>query len=556
MTISRALAPTHVTTPAARTRIPLGPVRLEPVGSPAERDADTTPRDGMLGWSYAGIPLSRDEDAETIDVRVDGEGRPVHELPPPVGGVAEAPGARIHTGPAAADTARRAGAHALTVGADILFAAGRFAPQAPEGTALLGHELRHAAQWRAGDRLVARRQPKPGAVAAPATTLTGLPEADRKRIQVTTDTPVTVPGVQESFAANATPETLPTGTTLAIDASAQGVPAAGLRNIVARLIDAKPSSALPKNTTLTLELALGAHGGVDGLYRFTYHSPPVPSGATAADRVLVEQLGAATAPPGQAVPPSPSPGKPAKADPIAAKLTTAGIAHSLAGAQLEALRGAVSLVPTSQLAVVRGLTIQVGNPGSAAEDGEYDLATHTVTLRASIFTASDLRVSERTRAVSYATQVILHEIGHAVDYAPLRAAQTRFLAAGAAQNKALAKYADASGNYPLGGKQEAAIKAAAENTKAAKDALERTKGRSGTTASIDPSGTPAYDTGGPAKGSGFREAVEKDGIAVSAYGATDWSEAWAEAYALYLSSPEVLKSLRPATFAYLKGALP
>ena len=73
---------------------------------------------------------------------------------------------------------------------------------------------------------------------------------------------------------------------------------------------------------------------------------------------------------------------------------------------------------------------------------------------------------------------------------------------------------------------------------------------------IDPSGTPAYDTGGPAKGSGFREAVEKDGIAVSAYGATDWSEAWAEAYALYLSSPEVLKSLRPATFAYLKGALP
>ena len=559
MTTARVLT---APAPAPATRSVQGPVPLGRVDAPAERDAEEIPHGRMPDWSFAGIPLSHGDTVESIDVRVDGQGRRARDLLSHDGEasaiaapLADAPDARIHTGPAAADTARRAGAHALTTGADILFAAGRFAPRTTEGAALLAHELRHVAQQHRGDRAIARRQGKPGAVAAPATTLTGLPEGDRKRIQAITDTPLTVTGVHESFDPNAKPELLPAGTTLAIDASARAVPAGGLRNIIARLIDATPS-ALPKNTTMTLRLALGKHGGVDGLYRLTYHSPPVPPGGKAADRVLVEQLGPATAPPDQAVPSAPEPGKQAPPDPVATKLTNAGITHSLTGARLESLRGAVSLIPASQLAIVKDLAIVVGTPKKAGEDGDYDSETHTVTLKASIFSASDIRASEKTRAVSYATQVILHEIGHAIDFAPLRAAQATFLAAGRAQNATVAANTDANGHFPLGGKEQKAIEAAAAATKTAKESLQKTRGRSGVTASVDATNTVSFGVKGAAAGAPFREAVKKDGVAVSKYGQTDWSEAYAEAFALYTSSPEVLQSLRPATFDFLKKALP
>lgn len=53
---------------------------------------------------------------------------------------------RVHTGPAAERSARDVNALAYTVGHDIVFGAGGFAPQAPEGRRLLAHELTHVIQ--------------------------------------------------------------------------------------------------------------------------------------------------------------------------------------------------------------------------------------------------------------------------------------------------------------------------------------------------------------------------------------------------------------------------
>lgn len=53
---------------------------------------------------------------------------------------------RIHEGPQASAI----GAAAFTVGSDIYFAPGRFRPETPEGQRLLGHELAHVLQQRAG----------------------------------------------------------------------------------------------------------------------------------------------------------------------------------------------------------------------------------------------------------------------------------------------------------------------------------------------------------------------------------------------------------------------
>ena len=55
------------------------------------------------------------------------------------------PAVRIHTGQAADATARRFNADAVSFGPDIMFRAGRFAPDSATGLGLLGHELTHVA---------------------------------------------------------------------------------------------------------------------------------------------------------------------------------------------------------------------------------------------------------------------------------------------------------------------------------------------------------------------------------------------------------------------------
>lgn len=68
---------------------------------------------------------------------------------------------RIHTGPKAADSARAVDAVAYTVGRDIVFGAGQYAPDTARGRQVLAHELTHVAQQgggRAEGKGVARLQ--------------------------------------------------------------------------------------------------------------------------------------------------------------------------------------------------------------------------------------------------------------------------------------------------------------------------------------------------------------------------------------------------------------
>ena len=53
---------------------------------------------------------------------------------------------RIHTSSHAAETASRIGARAYTIGQDVVFGAGQYAPQTSEGQRLLAHELTHVIQ--------------------------------------------------------------------------------------------------------------------------------------------------------------------------------------------------------------------------------------------------------------------------------------------------------------------------------------------------------------------------------------------------------------------------
>ncbi len=67
-------------------------------------------------------------------------------------------GLRIHTGTAATNLARSLDAVAFTVGRDMVFADGRYAPGTAPGNRLLAHELTHVAQQGTfGDTTVVRR---------------------------------------------------------------------------------------------------------------------------------------------------------------------------------------------------------------------------------------------------------------------------------------------------------------------------------------------------------------------------------------------------------------
>lgn len=131
-----------------------------------------------FGFSLTGMPLfaSEENGEETPPKRVDpapSEAAPDivhHVLHSPGGQLAPATrtrfessfgqsfrDVRIHTGAQAAASARAVEARAYTVGRQIVFGAGEFAPETPAGRGLLGHELAHVAQQTsarpAGDTL-------------------------------------------------------------------------------------------------------------------------------------------------------------------------------------------------------------------------------------------------------------------------------------------------------------------------------------------------------------------------------------------------------------------
>lgn len=134
-------------------------------------------RDGVAGWRSSGEVPSR----PPVDLPDDPAAEPRPAAPPPAPAVqltaaadlvvgprllgagrrldsgvssrlGAPPGVRVHTDPASAGLAARAGARALTVGNDIVFADGAFAPGTTIGDALIAHELAHVSQQREAPR--------------------------------------------------------------------------------------------------------------------------------------------------------------------------------------------------------------------------------------------------------------------------------------------------------------------------------------------------------------------------------------------------------------------
>ena len=72
---------------------------------------------------------------------------------------ADLSGVRVHTGGDSAEAAESLGARAFTVGSDVHFGRGEFAPGSKEGDRLLAHELTHVVQ---GQKSGIQRKPAGG----------------------------------------------------------------------------------------------------------------------------------------------------------------------------------------------------------------------------------------------------------------------------------------------------------------------------------------------------------------------------------------------------------
>lgn len=537
----------------------------------AERFATGEPgRSGQLPvWSFRDIPLHSPESADrqpemAVELRNDGEllDRDIADRLAPLLGSAVTE-VRVHRDASAADTASRAGAAAVTVGRDVAFAAGRYDPHSRAGQRLITHELAHVAQQaRHPGRPVAQRQGG-GQVAAP-TTLAGLPEAQRKRLQVISTLPLeAVSSGQLKGAFQAATIGSSAGEVVADGSVPKGV-ARGLINLAGDWSTGKKPDLKP-NQTVTVELDLTPYGGAKGLYRFTYTQPAAgKKGPPAKSRILIEGLGTATAPKG-AQKPVVKEGSKAPPDPVADKLKAASISISgYSKSERRALREAIGQVPASHLALLKGLTFRRGSVwvdenGKARSDvgGHYERESNTITMFDAAFKKTQVVFDEKGVATSFAAKQIVHEIGHAVDVAPLRAAEA---AVDAARRDLNAK---ASPKFSSKAEADAYKAAQKKYAKAQKD-LDHARARSGTrvvtTTKKNAEGVPVSSSrdviGKSPKGVKFRAAVRADGKDVSKYGEEDWQESFAEAYSLYLTQPGLLKTIRPATYKYLDQTLP
>jgi hypothetical protein len=179
-------------------------------------------------------------------------------------------------------------------------------------------------------------------------------------------------------------------------------------------------------------------------------------------------------------------------------------------AERDVVLRAVEITPDAFATRLSGLAFaRVGSGAPEGEGAVYGPDQHAIQCFDEAFTIGNVwfaKGSENVRAV-------LHEIGHAVDYAAKRAAH--------AQN----------------------IHASDDTSrKAAEDAVNHAKTLSG----------------GSDEKSAFQAAVKADGGAITPYGETKRDdgpvEGYAEAFSLYAIDPDLLKTLRPHVFAYFEAA--
>lgn len=469
---------------------------------------------------------------------------------------------RVHTDSRAAESAGALHGRAYTFGQDIVFGPGRYQPATSSGRHLIGHELAHVVQQGRAGRTALQLDSEVGS----------LPEEDRKKVQVITETlsKKRREEIERAYLAPGVPK-LPSGMTVQFGASVAKSSHDGLNAVVGIIL----AAGMPPNTSITL--AISAAGGA---YRFTR----VERSSTKDEVMIVERTGdlgtaftqvPATKPVWEA-----SPGPYSRDHGPLAHRQARQMSDCLAlGAGLEdckvavpettlregefeirkvkmrrgpgwkvsdwtALHAALEALPETvlqqavQVKFLRKPRRICGEAELKAKkcDSNTEADTSPAFRRITLFNIAFRESSTRQGTSTLLESTLIHEIGHLADATALVNALVD------QQNGALSL-----------------------------QKLKDTRSLSGMAwidNVIDEQGGIHLGFQDPvvtSKGS-FREAAIKDGLVlkdgaiasggVTHYGQTDWGELFAESYMIYFTDPDLLKAIRPNVFKYFEAIWP
>jgi hypothetical protein len=334
------------------------------------------------------------------------------------------------------------------------------------------------------------------------------------------------------------------GLTLDIDAaipanSPDGTPMrGGFEAVVHTLANSSPST-LPLNTMITVRL--NTAGVIARFTRLNHGTPPV-------DTVVIDLVGAIPATPA-AAPGSTTPPQSAAAQ---AGQTLWTAMNFQWGGTWQAADQTVVLEGLSQVpqGVLRnGITFHRGSvhPTNPAEAGEFDTSNNTITLFNNAFGATATQFGMSTML----TQTIAHELGHAADLPTLDQALADF---NASQQRAADRTRLMDTRSPSGSRwevdaQDATMLNQAENPNDMAPAFRRAAQQDGMAV------LPPTPSGGTAPTTDAGTVATLRGAPTS-YGNTNWGEAFAESFSLFIADPEALRLVRPHIYDYMVRQFP
>ncbi len=330
-----------------------------------------------------------------------------------------------------------------------------------------------------------------------------------------------------------------------------GVPATlqrGLRNVAGSILD----TPLSANTTVMLALDLRNYGGGYDAYRFTR----LDLGTTAAPaiEILVElqgSIGIEGLLTQQRID-------------LQARFTRVGFRRGggFSDTEFEQVLIGAGEIPESQLSPLGALNFvreaaSTERPDAAAD---YEQTTHTVHVYDHAYGSGIARMGRAGRVLQFAAHSVAHEIGHARDLSSLR---TTAAAATAAEDALVAEYGTGGGGYSIPDRRDPArarfdeLNAPLTAAQAAERAARSRSGArwaqdTGTGISSVVDALPARE-----RTPAFRAATARDDGPGSPRMPTTYphpesvlQEYYAESFALYRTSPDLLRRIRPNVYAY------
>lgn len=224
-------------------------------------------------------------------------------------------------------------------------------------------------------------------------------------------------------------------------------------------------------------------------------------------------------------------------------------------------------IPETQLSSLRSLRFerQGSDPAHPNAAAHYDQNAHTVRIFDRAFSSGMTRLGRPGHVITFASYSVAHEVGHALDLSSLR---TSAAATETAKRALLGEFGTGTsvGGYqvpPLRDPSRARYDELQRNVRTAMTTERAARSRSGARWS---GGNPSTVTDTMVRGArqpAFRAAALQDGGRVGRQMPTTypnpesvWQEYFAESFALYQTSPELLRRLRPNVYLFMEREFP